>query len=258
MLGVLIDLDGVVYQNQQLIDGADKTIEWLQQQKIPHLFVTNTTSKPRCDIVAKLDHMGLNVSEGAILTPVVATQTFLKSLSEPTLGLFVVDATAQEFKSWRIAEESHEPVDVVILGDLGEQWDFKTMNTAFRMLMANPDSILVALGMTRYWRGAEGLQLDAGPFVQALSFATHREPHIMGKPDAKFFQAASKMLGVPVDQLLMVGDDAISDVEAAQKVGLKGALVKTGKYQQTDLQRVKPDLLMDSFADLPNLWPQLA
>ena len=41
--GVLINLDGVMYNNVDIIPGAVETIKWLRDQDIPFLFVTNTT-----------------------------------------------------------------------------------------------------------------------------------------------------------------------------------------------------------------------
>lgn len=252
MSGVLIDLDGVVYQDGQLIEGAMDTIAWLKQEAIAHLFVTNTTSKPRSAIVQKLARMGIEVDEQAILTPVVATQAYLKTLSDPALGLFVVDATAQEFEPWRRCTSDAQRADLVILGDLAEQWDFQRLNQAFRWLNSNPDAELIALGMSRYWRGPQGLQLDVGPFVKALEYASGRRAKIMGKPDPLFFQMAAQILNSEPAQLSMIGDDALSDVKAAQDAGLKGILVKTGKYQSPDLGKVEPDHLLDSIAALPD------
>ena len=57
MKGVLIDLDGVVYQNDTLIAGADRAIAWLEQERIPHLFLTNTTSRPRSALLTRLSAM---------------------------------------------------------------------------------------------------------------------------------------------------------------------------------------------------------
>jgi len=50
----------------------------------------------------------------------------------------------------------------------------------------------------------------------------------------------------------MIGDDIEADVGGAQAAGLKGALVKTGKFHPADLQgAIKPDAVFDSIADLP-------
>jgi ribonucleotide monophosphatase NagD (HAD superfamily) len=53
----------------------------------------------------------------------------------------------------------------------------------------------------------------------------------------------------------MIGDDIDSDIGGAQQAGLKGILVRTGKYRQSyaDASAVKPDALIDSIRDLPQL-----
>jgi ribonucleotide monophosphatase NagD (HAD superfamily) len=53
----------------------------------------------------------------------------------------------------------------------------------------------------------------------------------------------------------MVGDDIVTDVGGAQKAGLRGALVKTGKFRPGDLAgEVKPDVVLESVAELPRFW----
>jgi ribonucleotide monophosphatase NagD (HAD superfamily) len=51
----------------------------------------------------------------------------------------------------------------------------------------------------------------------------------------------------------MVGDDLWSDVEGAQRAGLQGWLVRTGKYRESVLQEsgIRPDRILDSIAALP-------
>jgi ribonucleotide monophosphatase NagD (HAD superfamily) len=50
----------------------------------------------------------------------------------------------------------------------------------------------------------------------------------------------------------MIGDDLWSDVDGAQRAGLQGWLVRTGKFRNDTLERsgVKPDRILDSVADL--------
>src|ERR1700716_3884999 len=73
-----------------------------------------------------------------------------------------------------LAEDAESGAASVVLGDLGTAWTFATLNRAFRLLMASPDSVLIGLGATRYWRAADGLRLDVGPFVEALECASGR------------------------------------------------------------------------------------
>jgi ribonucleotide monophosphatase NagD (HAD superfamily) len=111
--------------------------------------------------------------------------------------------------------------------------------------------------MTRYWRAMDGLRLDAGAFVRALEYACGRSAVVLGKPADAFFATAVEDLALDAAQLVMVGDDVQADVEGAQRAGLSGVLVRTGKFSAVDLEgRVKPDAVLDSIADLPNWWPQ--
>ena len=147
----------------------------------------------------------------------------------------------------------------VVVGDLGESWDFATLNRAFRLLMAEPQPSLVALGMTRYWRSADGLRLDVAPFIVGLEHATGCRAVVLGKPARPFFETALSLLAQPAANVAMIGDDIVGDVGAAQTVGMRGVLVRTGKYRPADLEReIAPDAVLESFADLPGWWEKSA
>jgi phospholysine phosphohistidine inorganic pyrophosphate phosphatase len=253
---VLLDLDGVVYVGDSAVPGATDVVDWLTRDDIPFRFLTNTSSRPRASIVEKLARMDIKASDEDILTPAVAAKSWLKEHSPGRPALFVPEATASE-----LAELDPLPDDVeagagaVVVGDLGEGWDFATFNRAFRLLMAEPRPVLVALGMTRYWKADDGLRLDAGAFVRALEYAAGTTAVVMGKPDQAFYQAAIEGLGLAAGGVVMVGDDIRSDVEGAQRAGLTGVLVRTGKFAPADLDgNVSPDAVLDSIADLPDWW----
>ncbi|MGH9593145.1 MAG: HAD hydrolase-like protein [Bryobacteraceae bacterium] len=53
-----------------------------------------------------------------------------------------------------------------------------------------------------------------------------------------------------------MGDDIDIDVGGAQRAGLRGALVRTGKFRPANLDSsVKPEAVLDSIAALPGWWP---
>ena len=256
MHAILFDLDGVIYQGDQPIEGAADVIAWIRGEAIPHLFLTNTSSRPRSELCRKLGGMGIAIDPEQIISPPAAAARWLRAQSAGPVALFVPPATQTEFAGLpRWNGDSNQAVGAVVIGDLAEAWTFARLNQAFQLLMASPAPRLVALGMTRYWRTPAGLQLDAGPFVSALQYAAGIEPVVTGKPARGFFLAAAETLGIPPDQLLMVGDDIRGDVQGAQKAGMRAALVKTGKFQPQDLESgVQPDVVLDSVASLPAWW----
>lgn len=251
--GVLLDLDGVLYVGDAAVPGAAEAVATLRRDGVPHCFVTNTTSRPRRAVVEKLVGLGLEVAEEDVLTPVVVAVQWLRAHGTTGPALFLPEATAAELADLEpLPDTAEEGAGAVVVGDLGERWDFRTLNRAFRLLMADPGAPLVALGTTRYWRAEDGLRLDAGAFVRALEYASGREAVVLGKPNPAFYRTAVEALGLSPGEVVMVGDDVRGDVEGAQRAGLGGVLVRTGKFTPADLDgSVRPDAVLDSVADLP-------
>lgn len=253
---LLIDLDGVIYQSGRAIEGAVDAIDWLKRKHIPHLYVTNTTSRSRDALLQKFDTLGFAAESDEVMTPIVAATQWLQQQGLARAALFVPDDAQRDFNALEaVATDSEAAVDAVIIGDLGEAWDFRKLNNAFRFLMQDPQPELIALGMTRYWRGPNGLQLDVAPFVKALEHAADCEARVMGKPAPAFFASSLALLGCDSDQALMIGDDIRGDIDAAQQCGIRGVQVRTGKFRDSDLDAgIEPYALLDSFADLPGWW----
>jgi phospholysine phosphohistidine inorganic pyrophosphate phosphatase len=255
---VLLDLDGVLYVGDRVVPGAAETVEWLRSEGIPHRFLTNTTSRPRAAVVEKLDAMGVPAAADDVLTPLVAAHAWLERHGLRHPALFVPEATAAELSDLDPLDSGAEDgAGAVVVGDLGRGWDFDTLNRAFRLLMAEDALPLLALGLTRFWRAPDGLRLDAGAFVRALEYATGREAVVLGKPDRAFYATAVDSLGAAPEEVVMVGDDVVTDVGGAQAAGLVGVLVRTGKFSPTDLEGdVQPDAVLDSVADLRGWWEE--
>lgn len=253
--GILFDMDGVLYNSERLIPGAVETAEWLRAEAVPHLFVTNTSSRNRAVLVEKLRGFGIEASEEKILTPAIAAAEWLRQTGGAA-ALFVRPSTRQDFAGVALApDDAERGADHVVIGDLGSHWDFRTLNRAFRLLHHNPEADLIALGMTRYWLASDGVSLDVAPFVAALEHATGRKPLVFGKPGERFFRAAVERLGLAPGEVAMIGDDINADIRGAQAAGLRGVLVRTGKFRPSDLDGdAPPEAVLDSVADVPRWW----
>lgn len=257
-MAILFDLDGVFYQGDKTLSGAAEVAEWVIQRKIPHLFITNTTSRPRSALLEKLENFGIHTDLSHIFTPVVATVDWLeKQAGKQCLAVFVPESTRLEFESFPLWQKEDEEVTAVVVGDLGENWTYGRLNQAFRLLMKQPKPCLIALGMTRYWQAQDGLRLDVAPFIVALEHAADVHAMVMGKPAKLFYQTALSKLGETAEKTIMVGDDIRGDIEGAQNAGIAGILVKTGKFRPADLTlNIRPDGVLDSVSDLPTWWQQ--
>ena len=247
--GVVLDLDGTVYAGETAIPGAPAVVDRLRSAGLKVRFATNTTRQSRRALVERLRRLGIAVEVEDLVTAPVAAASWLRDRRIRTVALYVADAGRADFEEFRIDERLP---GAVVVGDLGPAWTFDLLNRAFRQLLGGAE--LLAIQQNRYWKTADGLTLDAGPFVAALEYASGKQAVTVGKPSTAFFEAAARSLGLPVSQLVMVGDDVVSDVEGAMAAGLRGVLVRTGKFRPGDLEReTVPDAVIDSIAELPRL-----
>ncbi len=241
--GLLLDLDGVLYIIDKPIEGAQETLDKLRD-RFKLRFITNTTTKPKKAIYQKLIKMGFNVKEDEIFSALEATKQYLK---EKNAGAFFI-LTDEALKDMEDIPE--EPVNYVVVGDARDNFTYQNMNKAFRYLMKGAD--LIAAAKNKYFRDKDGeLSLDCGGFVVALEFATGKKAKLIGKPNKDFFLLAVRSMGLKPEEVAVIGDDIEADVKGGMDAGLKGILVKTGKFTPDDLKKgIKPDLVIEDINQL--------
>jgi len=248
--GVLLDLEGTLYEAGVPVPGAAAAVESLSSLGVAHCFITNTTSRPRSAIARELAAMGIPAEAERIFTAPLAARDYLLARGLTRCHLMVAPAVLEDFAGIEHAQDSPQ---ALVVGDVGEGFSFERMNRAFHLLLEGAE--FVTLARNRYYRGAGGLVLDQGPFVAALEHAAGREAVLTGKPSSRFFAAALEALGVPAGRAAVVGDDVAADVGGGMALGMRGVLVRTGKFREADLaaSSVAPDAVLGSVADLPEL-----
>ena len=250
-IGILFDLDGVIYQGDSLISGVKESINLLRQNNIPCRFITNTTRMTKKNLVTKLQAMGLTLEVNEVFAAPHAAVEYCKNMKYTTIDLVVPDNKMEEnFIDFDLHAENPQ---AIVLGDMGNLFTFDLLNTLFKKILNGAE--LVAMHKNKYWHSGNGLTLDLGAFVTALEFATEKEAIVIGKPNPHLFQLAVKPWGLSFQSIYMVGDDIGGDIGGANNVGMQSILVKTGKYREESLKRseITPDFIINSVADLPEL-----
>jgi HAD superfamily hydrolase (TIGR01458 family) len=247
---LLIDLDGVLYVEEEPIAGAVEAVERLRRAGLVLRFVTNTTAHSRGRTLEKLARLGLDVPGTELVTPAALAVAHCRERGHQRVALIMNDEVKRDFTE---LQERHDQCQAVIVGDLGPAFGYDVLNHAFRQVMDGAE--LIALQKNRYWMRADGLSLDVGPFVAAIEFATGREAFVVGKPARGFFDQVLAELGVSAAAAAMVGDDIESDIGGALAAGLDAILVRTGKYREERVQDsgIEPTAMVDSIADVPAL-----
>uniref|UniRef100_A0A8C2R9A6 Haloacid dehalogenase-like hydrolase domain-containing protein 2 n=1 Tax=Capra hircus TaxID=9925 RepID=A0A8C2R9A6_CAPHI len=211
---VLVDLSGTLHIEDAAVPGAQ---EALKRQAILHVQLTNmfvSASLPRQIITHKAS---LSLSNSRSLLKRMSIDNFFFTFS----GIQTSDPNA------------------VVIGLAPEHFNYQILNQAFRLLLDGAP--LIAIHKARYYKRKDGLALGPGPFVTALEYyATDTKATVVGKPEKTFFLEALRGTGCEPEETVMIGDDCRDDVGGAQNAGMRGILVKTGKYRAADEDKINP------------------
>lgn len=263
---LILDADGVIFLKGVAIPGSLEAVANLEARGIPYRVVTNFSMAHRATLARRLagDH-GRPFDPDRVITAssAAAAYTATHHAGEPIVVLSAPDAL-REFDGQRIvplAEAEPGTVAAVVIGDAGDDLSYRNMDAVFRLLRGGAE--FLAMHRNPWWFTPLGPTLDAGAIVAGLEFATGRRATILGKPSPEVFrQALAEIradLGrrLPASHVAMVGDDPDADVRAAQRVGLRGILVLTGKTTRehlgaspTDRARRAPDAVAGSLAEV--------
>jgi NagD protein len=247
--GFLIDMDGVIYRERQLIPGADRFIGSLIDRGVPFAFLTNNSQRTRRDVAMKLSRMGIVVDESHIFTCAMATARFLAA-QKPRGTAFVIGegGLTQALHKNGFAIVDDEP-DYVVVGE-GRTFNMEIVEAAVRMILRG--SKLIATNIDPNCPTSHGLRPGCGAIVAMLETATGLRAFSVGKPSPVMMRAARKELGLATDETIMIGDTMETDILGGVAMGYRTALVLTGSTRREDLLRYayRPDFILNSIADL--------
>ena len=246
--GILLDLEGVIYEGSRLIDGSIETINKLLAHGFNIKYLTNTTTTSRRLVFEKLIQFKLPLIEPDIFSPAIAANIFLKKKNISRISLFTNQSLQEDFADFVIDDLRPE---AIILGDLYKEFSWEKLNKAFQIILeANP--LIIALHKNRYCKRENKLGLDLGPFVAALEYATSKKSVLIGKPEKNFFNLAIEDMKLKNEEVVMIGDDIVADIGGAKNIFLSTIQVKTGKFQKKDETNLylQPDYRIDSISRL--------
>ena len=251
MKGILVDLEGVIYLGENVIEGATNAIKKIKAKNIQIRYLTNTTTAPREIILKKLKNLDIPANIDEIFTPVIAANNYLNNLKISKIFLLADESLKSDFKNFVFEEKKPE---AIILGDIYKKFNWDKLNQVFQLINKH-NSLIIALHKNRYCKREEDISLDLGPFVKALEFASSREAIVMGKPEKNFFNLAMQDMNLKNTEVMMIGDDILSDILGAKNNDIFAIQVKTGKYQIGDESNEyeQPDERINSIKDLPGL-----
>lgn len=246
---VLMDMDGVLIQEDHAIPGAAELLGRLGELKIPFLVLTNNSMYTPRDLAARLAVNGLDIPEDSIWTSALATTRFLEE-QRPGGSAFVVGesglTTALYTAGYTLTDRNP---DYVVLGET-RTYSFERITKAIqliargaRFIATNPDTV---------GPGPAGPLPATGSVAALISRATGVDPYFVGKPNPLMMRSALNAIEAHSEETLMIGDRMDTDIVAGLEAGLRTVLVLTGVTTRDMVDRYpyRPSRILGSVIDL--------
>ena len=278
---LLIDIDGVLVLRGAPIPGARDALTELTAMGLPFRLATNTSAMSRRSIADHLASVGLPVDADRIISAASAAAAHVVArhaggriflLTTPDgrsefedRGLHLCQRCGGRPRQLADRTRRHERHAArrraVVVGDASDAMTFRDLDRAFGLIRAG--AAFIAMHRNRWWLTPRGTTLDAGALVAGLEYSSERRATLVGKPSPAFFAAGIRALAPEVgpprlrrSEVAMVGDDLWNDVLGAQRAGLRGIFVRSGKHGDAELADAarqargggRPDVIADDLA----------
>ncbi|WEV44680.1 TIGR01457 family HAD-type hydrolase [Streptococcaceae bacterium ESL0687] len=231
--GYLLDLDGTIYLGNEKIEAGTAFVHSLQENNIPHLFVTNNTTKTPEEVKGRLDQLfDIKTDLETIYTASLATVDYMDELDlAKTVYVIGEKGLKEAIYSRGYVEDTENPAYVVVGLDTEITYEKLTLAT----LAIENGAVFIGTNPDLNIPTERGLLPGAGSLLKLLEAATRVEPTIIGKPQAIIMDKAIERIGLPKEDLIMVGDNYLTDIRAGINAQMDTMLVLTGFTKREDL-----------------------
>ncbi len=245
----LMDMDGVLVREEQLIPGADRFVARLQELGRSFLVLTNNSIYTPRDLAARLELTGLVVPPDSIWTSALATAQFLDHPRPDGTAYVIGEAgltTALHEVGYVLSER--DP-DYVVLGET-RSYSLQRITHAIRLIVAG--ARFIATNPDPTGPSPAGVLPATGSVAALISRATGVEPYFIGKPNPLMMREALRAIGAHSESTVMIGDRMETDIVAGIEAGMSTVLVLTGITTRDEAERFpyRPTRIVDSVADL--------
>lgn len=246
----LLDMDGTIYLDDDVFDGAIDFIKLLIKQNKKYIFLTNNSSKSKTTYINKLNRLGFPATNENIFTSGMAMGIYLND-NYPKKKVYCMGTTnlIDELKNYNVNLVEDNP-DVVVVGFDRELTTAKLEKTCSFLddgavfLATNPDWVC-PIANKRYVP-------DCGSMCEMITHATGKKPFFIGKPNSYMIDILAKELNISKNKICVIGDRCYTDIASGVNANCYTICVLSGEATLKTIEEspIKPDLVLDSIKDV--------
>lgn len=249
----LLDMDGTIYKEDSLFDGALDFLGIIKERGGRYVFITNNSSKSVSDYIKKINHLGILADENNFFTSSQATILWLQK--EMNNAKVYCQGTQSLVNELRLAgidvTEQIEPVDVVLVGFDMELTTEKVRSTC--QILSTQEPFYIATNPDLVCPVSFGFIPDCGSICQMIKNATGKWPIFIGKPAPTMVDIVREKFCYEKEETVVVGDRLYTDIASGLNAGVTSVAVLTGETTEKDIENdnIKPTF---TFRSVKNIY----
>lgn len=231
--GLIIDMDGVLWQGDRPLPGLHEFFNTLERHRIKFVLATNNNTQTPEGFVQKARKMGLEVRPEQVITAAVATVHYLRLKYLPGSRIYVVGERALK---GLISEAGFVLADTdvsAVVATMDRQLTYEMLKRATLLIRAGAD--FIGPNPDPAYPTPEGIVPGGGAVLAAIAASSDRQPLIMGKPESWIFKISMERMQLEAKETASLGDRLETDIAGGQRLGLRTILVLSGVTTAVDL-----------------------
>jgi len=249
MAAVFFDLDGTVYLDETVIDGAAELVDRLRTAGVDVYFLSNNSSRWKPTYADRLASMGIDADPDDIVLSTDGVIDYLRTNGIEASYVVGTAAMREAIAAAGIEPTADDPETVVVGFDTELTYEKVAAAT---LAIREGAAFLVAHG-DRVCPTEAGLVPDCGSIAALVETATGREPsRVFGKPSVGMVDHVIEREGYRPSEVAIVGDRLSTDIELAERLGCESVSVLSGETTRRAVETAEqtPSLVVESVGDL--------
>ena len=252
----LLDMDGTIYLDNILFDGALDTLNYILALNKRYIFLTNNSSKSHQDYLNKLKQLNIAVEKDSVFTSGMAMGIYLNKF-HPNKRVYLVGTKALENElldyNINLINSSSTDADVVVIG-FDRELNYQKLEKACEFI--DKGAIFLATNIDYVCPIKDHRYIpDCGSICQMITNATGKKPHFIGKPEPDMINLLAHKYDISKDKIVMIGDRVYTDITCGYNANVDTICVLSGESTLKTIEEsnIKPTLVLQSIKDLKTL-----
>jgi 4-nitrophenyl phosphatase len=264
----LIDLDGVMWNGHNAIEGSSEAVAYLKSQNKQVYFVTNNAALTREELQQRFSSMSITSSTENLYTTGYAILKYLQInhpscqkivvMGMPGLRKYLKDAGYQvvypselenpisDLKSLTKIEVEANVDAVVVAYDV----NFDYYSALYCSACIQNGASLIGLNKDRFFIFGTSMIPASGCSISFIETASNKKANFIGKPLRFLFDIIREERNLDPERTLMIGDSMESDVLFGINSGIDTCLVLSGVTKEENLHgfEFRPNYVLENLA----------